>query len=99
MTMTVSTQTRSDLIDGLMDVYVDWREESSAVQLAYERWAEGRAKDRALAFAAYRAALDREESASRLYSEQLSRVCSPHTDGDSTDHARSRKVSTASTRR
>src|SRR6185436_18676673 len=34
----MSTQVRSELIDVLMDVYVDWREECIALRNAYQRW-------------------------------------------------------------
>jgi hypothetical protein len=47
------------------DAYVDWLQESAAVRATYERWSTAVAADVALAFAAYRAALDREEHASR----------------------------------
>lgn len=61
----------SDVIDRLMDLYVDWREESDEVQIAYDRWAGGPAEEREGAFAAYQAALDREESASLAFSERI----------------------------
>ncbi|HUA44938.1 MAG TPA: hypothetical protein VMA77_06915 [Solirubrobacteraceae bacterium] len=57
----------STLVDAVMDGYVDWREESAAVELAYRRWAQAPSSDREVAFDVYRAALDREESAAREY--------------------------------
>jgi hypothetical protein len=57
----------------LMDVYADWREETSALEDAYERWSSAPEADRALAFAAYKAALDREEQASIVYRNHLRR--------------------------
>jgi hypothetical protein len=49
------------------DAYVDWVEECINVQEAYERWSTAtRGEDAAFGFAAYRAALDREEHASRV---------------------------------
>ena len=53
--------------DALIDMYVEWREECSAVQRAYERWRDASKDERAAAFAAYSAALDREERASDVY--------------------------------
>jgi hypothetical protein len=53
--------------DALIDLYVEWREECSSVRLAYARWADACRADRAAAFAAYNAALDREERASDIY--------------------------------
>jgi len=57
----------STLVDAVMDGYVDWREESAAVELAYSRWAQAAASDREVAFDVYLAAVDREESAAGEY--------------------------------
>ena len=57
----------SILIDAMMDGYVSWREECAAVEKAYRDWLAARSEDRALAFAAYSAALDREEYAAGEY--------------------------------
>ena len=53
--------------DALIDLYVEWREECLAVQLAYERWHKASKDDRTAAFAAYSAALDCEERAGDAY--------------------------------
>jgi hypothetical protein len=47
--------------------YVRWREGCEAVRGAYERWVGVEERDRAVAFAAYHAALDQEERAARAY--------------------------------
>jgi hypothetical protein len=63
------------LEDEFLDRYVCWREASEEVRAAYERWSSASLCDGATAFAAYRAALDREESAADDYrdaAEQLS---------------------------
>ena len=70
----MSTQVRSELIDVLMDVYVDWREECIALRNAYQRWSSVRIAERELAFAAYRAALDREDRASAVYEDLVKSV-------------------------
>ena len=57
-----------------MDVYVDWREETAALEDAYVRWSTAVEPDRALAFAAFNAALDREEQASIVYRNELRRI-------------------------
>jgi hypothetical protein len=57
----------SSVIDAMMDRYVSWREECAAVEKAYADWLGARSEDRALAFAAYSAALDREEYAAGEY--------------------------------
>ena len=59
------------LIDAAVDSYVDWREESAAVRRAYRRWAGAARRDRPGAFAAYMAALDREERAGVRYAQVI----------------------------
>jgi hypothetical protein len=58
---------RDSLIDDLMDSYLDWCEEAAAVEDAYRRWSLAASSDTASAFAAYVAALDREDLASAEY--------------------------------
>jgi hypothetical protein len=55
------------LIDEMIDGYVSWREECAAVHRSYENWDRAERQDRDLAYAAYRAALDREEHAAATY--------------------------------
>jgi hypothetical protein len=64
----------SALGDILVDLYVDWREECINVQASYDRWRDATRHDQAAAFAAYRAALDREERAAGAYAELIRRV-------------------------
>jgi len=59
------------LVEALDDQRQDWRLEAEEVQLAYEDWNAASAGDRARAWAAYRAALEREERASLIYGELL----------------------------
>jgi hypothetical protein len=59
------------LIDDVMDAYIAWREESATVDSAYARWIHAPSGDAACAFAAYVAALDREERASTGYERTL----------------------------
>ena len=61
----------SALVDAAVDSYVDWREESAAVRHAYGGWAAAERRERPRAFAAYIAALDREERASTRYAHVL----------------------------
>jgi hypothetical protein len=63
----------------LLEVYVDLREESAALEEAYGRWSGAPERDRYLAFAVYKAALDREEQASIVYRDQLrqDQLCQP----------------------
>lgn len=59
------------LVDRLMELYCDWRTECAAVRVAYELFADARDTERALAHAAYDAALDRERSAADAYEAQV----------------------------
>jgi len=65
---------KTNLVDEASDAYIDWREESAGVWDAYDRWATARVPDAAGAFSAYRAALEREECASRAYAGLLARI-------------------------
>jgi hypothetical protein len=65
---------RTDLVDEAMDRYVDWREESASVEEAYARHATACRGQGTVAFAAYRAALDREECAAGHYADALLRL-------------------------
>jgi hypothetical protein len=62
------------LVDSLIDAYVDWREECAALEDAYRRWVTASGPDAGLAFAAYRAGLDREEHACLRYGELVRRA-------------------------
>jgi hypothetical protein len=65
---------RPDLIDEMLDAYMGWRRECVTVRTAYREWSTGPGPDRRLAFAAYRAALDREQQASLVYADCSRRV-------------------------
>ncbi len=72
----MSAQVPSELIDRLIELYCDWRSQCWNVRAAYAQFTAATADDRAVAYAAYLAALDREESAADLYAEQVARVAS-----------------------
>jgi hypothetical protein len=59
------------LRDEIIDLYLDWREEAAAVADAYALWADATADDKAARFAAFTAAIDREEAAARSYADVL----------------------------
>jgi hypothetical protein len=63
--------------DEFVDGYLCWRDESAAVESAYELWRGTRRRDRTVAFAAYRAALDREEHAARVFRDCAERLFGP----------------------
>lgn len=65
---------RRRLVDEVIDAYVDWREECIFVWDAYRRWSGASRDDAVLAFAAYAAALDREERASAFYAGRVGRL-------------------------
>ena len=58
---------RSALADAFVDSWVSWRESCEEVRGAYWWWRECARPQRALAFAGYRAALDREEHAANIH--------------------------------
>jgi hypothetical protein len=62
------------LADDFLDSYIDWREECAAVSGAYRLWQRAERGDEAMAFAAYHAALDREEHAAGLFRECTERI-------------------------
>ena len=53
--------------DAVMDGYLTWREESAAVGTSYRIWTVAVRPQRDSAFAAYEAALEREELAASAY--------------------------------
>lgn len=67
-------QASGGLGDALIDLYVAWREECLSVHIAYERWTKASKGDSAAAFAAYTAALDREERAGNVYAALVRRI-------------------------
>jgi hypothetical protein len=62
------------LIDDVVDAYVDWREQSQRVWLAYHAWSSAVGKDGRLRFAAYVEELDREHRASDVYASTIARA-------------------------
>jgi hypothetical protein len=62
------------LADDFIENYVSWREEAAAVRCAYEHWQAAQEADEVLAFAAYHAALDREELAAGMLGESAARI-------------------------
>jgi hypothetical protein len=66
-----SAEVRPDLVDRMIELYCDWRTDCAEVRAAYARFVDASASDRAGAFAAYMAALDREQCACESYAEQV----------------------------
>jgi hypothetical protein len=62
------------LIDDAFDAYLEWRDESAEVWHAYKRWNGALAREARRKFWAYRAALEREEHAARVYGWLVSRL-------------------------
>jgi hypothetical protein len=65
---------RSELVDEAMERYVEWREECVAVEDAYANWTNSPTEAAELPFAAYSAALDREQSAATVYGRAIERL-------------------------
>ncbi len=61
----------AESVDRLIELYCDWREQCREVNAAYRNFTAAPADARALAFAVYEAALDREESACEIYAAQV----------------------------
>jgi hypothetical protein len=68
------TARHQSAIDELLEGYVSWREACQAVWRAYEGWIGSDRGERALAYAAYLAALDAEECAACTYADYTARV-------------------------
>jgi hypothetical protein len=58
----------------LVDTKVSWRGASEDVRVAYRWWTECAMRDRAIAFALYRAALDHEQYAASIHADSAERV-------------------------
>jgi hypothetical protein len=72
-----SRRTREAAADALVDAYVAWREACARVRTAYARCDDGdgcHPRERELAYAAHRAALDCEEHAAGVYARRIDRV-------------------------
>ena len=72
--MATNEEVNSQLVDEAIVAYVDWQEERAHVWDAYARWECAENGDASIAFSAYRAALDREEHASRFYAARVSHI-------------------------
>jgi hypothetical protein len=70
----MSAQIRPELVDRLIELYCDWRTKCWDVRAAYKEFTSASREERAVAYAVYGAALDREESAADEYALQLMRV-------------------------
>jgi hypothetical protein len=69
-----SKTVRNRLLDQAIQRYCDWRQASAGVYEAYGNWLRAPAAEAALSFAAYGAALDREERAAARYSSVIDRL-------------------------
>jgi hypothetical protein len=65
---------RNRVLDEAFERYLDWRTESEAVREAYRAWSMASSGEGALPFAAYGAALDREQRAATLYGLVIERI-------------------------
>lgn len=65
---------RSASADEFVETYVCWREACEDVRRAYGRWMNCEPRERGLRFAAYSAALEREEHASGIHSDWAERL-------------------------
>ncbi len=63
-----------DLLDEFIESLISWREEAAGVRSAYTAWRTAVGADEVLAFAIYRAALEREEFAANVLREWAQRM-------------------------
>jgi hypothetical protein len=63
-----------ELTDDMIDAFVDWQEECLFLEDAYDLWTSASPASRDLAFAAYRAALDREQQACLVFAKRCDRL-------------------------
>lgn len=61
-------------VDELESAYVDWREQEQWVEDSYTVWVRAEREQQPASFAAYRAALDREEEAANTYSAVVAKL-------------------------
>ena len=64
-------------IDEVLETYVRWRQTCEQVRIAYAGWGSSGQRESGLAFAAYRAALDREECAARSHADCIEQLRAP----------------------
>jgi hypothetical protein len=65
---------QGQVVDDAILAYVEWREECTEVWNTCARWVGAPAEDARRPYPAYRAAIDREESAAKGYEMQINRV-------------------------
>ena len=65
---------RPEPTDELIELYCDWRTRCAEVREMYERFSSAPRVERAGAYAAFEAALDREESAAQAYAARIQRI-------------------------
>jgi hypothetical protein len=68
---------RPTQLNAVMDAYLTWHEADLAAIAAYQCWRGASRSEREGAFAAYRAALDREEHAASAYRRFIEQTQSP----------------------
>ena len=69
-----TTRPALEVVDAMMSRYVQWREHAAAATDAYGEWSAAPAGERASRFAAYLAALDREEASAGSYGAAVADV-------------------------
>ena len=69
-----ATEPLSALTNTFLETWVSWRESCENVGSAYRSWSECARSQRSLAFADYRAALDREQVAASIHADAAWRI-------------------------
>ena len=85
LTRTKHSLTTRRAMDKAFDAYLEWRERSQAVQIAYSTWSAAPPENVAFAFRTYVVALDQEENAANRYCalvEEVRNLLDPALDDD-----------------
>ena len=69
-----ATEPLSVLTNAFLESWVSWRESCEDVRSTCRSWSDGARSQRALAFADYRAALDREQVAAGIHADAARRI-------------------------
>jgi hypothetical protein len=72
--ITIRSQRRRRLVNDALDAYAGWRDQCSAVEVAYCHWAAAEGNEAAVWYNAYSAAVDREERACEHYARLMRRL-------------------------
>jgi hypothetical protein len=74
LSVTSPARHQSDLVDELLNLYVTWREDATAVADTYRVWSAAPASEEAWRFSSYLSALELEERSASQYAQAVANV-------------------------